>query len=226
MLSQHHVLIYLGVILYFKLQNNVIVSIWSMAQDEDPRWLKSCLVAGERGSGRSPVTRQLRRPSQSLLGFKGSQLCTWQAPNLGADQPVKISQMVAHLLDEFHLLLQAVALQEVTEMKSVRAESRECRSKRAWFRFFSRAMASRLSPNSSWGSSACPESGHSHCASFASSADTQCPCTSPGSSHRSSPCSLWPCGHLLNRKPREWQTLEGCRCRVTMKLMAVSTLVE
>ena len=34
----------------------------------------------------------------------------------GTSQPAEIGQVVTHLLDEFHLLIQEVALQEVTEV--------------------------------------------------------------------------------------------------------------
>ena len=36
-------------------------------------------------------------------------------PSLGTSQPAEVGQVVTHLLDEFHLLLQEVTLQEVTE---------------------------------------------------------------------------------------------------------------
>ena len=38
-------------------------------------------------------------------------------PSLGASQPAEVRQVVAHLLDEFHLLTQEVVLQEVSEMR-------------------------------------------------------------------------------------------------------------
>ena len=37
-------------------------------------------------------------------------------PSMGTSQPVEVGQVVTHPLDEFHLLLQEVALQEVTEV--------------------------------------------------------------------------------------------------------------
>ncbi|KAF6094757.1 hypothetical protein HJG60_011855 [Phyllostomus discolor] len=38
-------------------------------------------------------------------------------PSLGPGQPAAVSQVVAHLFDEFHLFIQEVVLQEVTEMR-------------------------------------------------------------------------------------------------------------
>ena len=49
----------------------------------------------------------------------------------------EVRQVVTLLLDDFHLLTQEEALQEVTEVASVQTELRTCRSQRAQFRFFS-----------------------------------------------------------------------------------------
>ena len=49
----------------------------------------------------------------------------------------EVRQVVTLLLDDFHLLTQEEALQEVTEVVSVQTELRTCRSQRAQFRFFS-----------------------------------------------------------------------------------------
>jgi len=61
--------------------------------------------------------------------------------SLGAGQPAEVSQVVAHLLDEFHLLIQEVLPQEVQAWGSMRAEPRACRP--TSFRFF-RIMAASL----------------------------------------------------------------------------------
>ena len=50
--------------------------------------------------------------------------------------------MVAHLL-EFHLT-QRVVLQELTEVRICVGRPRACRSKRAWFRFFSKAKVTSM----------------------------------------------------------------------------------
>lgn len=58
----------------------------------------------------------------------------------------EVRQVVALLLDDFHLLIQEEALQKVTEVASVQTELRTCRYQRAQFRFFSRTlMACRAS---------------------------------------------------------------------------------
>ena len=49
-------------------------------------------------------------------------------PHLGTKQPAEVSQVVTHLLDEFHLLLQEVTLPKVTEVGSVWVDPRPCRS--------------------------------------------------------------------------------------------------
>ena len=46
-------------------------------------------------------------------------------PSLGATQPADVSQVVAHLLEELHLLIQEMVLQEVTEL-SERRERKHC----------------------------------------------------------------------------------------------------
>lgn len=40
-------------------------------------------------------------------------------PGLGASQPIKVGQVVVHLLHEFHFLIEEVALQEVKIWRSV-----------------------------------------------------------------------------------------------------------
>ena len=49
-------------------------------------------------------------------------------PSLGTSQPAEVGQVVTHLLDEFHLLLQEVTLPKVTEVGSVWVDPRPCRS--------------------------------------------------------------------------------------------------
>ena len=76
---------------------------------EGSGWLKSCLVAAERGfrqklwhqRGPSKTTR-LRR---LLVVLAGEPLEESPAqPCLGTSQPAEVGQVVAHLPDEFHLL--------------------------------------------------------------------------------------------------------------------------
>ena len=47
---------------------------------------------------------------------------------LGSSQPAEVGQVVTHLLDELHLLLQEVTLPKVTEVGSVWVDPRPCRS--------------------------------------------------------------------------------------------------
>lgn len=80
-------------------------------------------------AGRSPDTRSL--PERLPVVLEGD--------------PCRGRQVVV-LLDEFHLLIQEEALQEVMEVGSVQTELRTCRSQRAQCRFFSRTlMACRAS---------------------------------------------------------------------------------
>ena len=53
---------------------------------------------------------------------------------------------VAHLLDEFHLPIQDVVLQEVTELRVCAGRPRAGRSKRAWVRLFSRTVVASMCP--------------------------------------------------------------------------------
>ena len=63
----------------------------------------------------------------------------WAPASLGTSLPgrgrKRVSKVLAHLLDEFHLPIQEVALQEVTEVVvvvgSALAEPKACRFKRA-----------------------------------------------------------------------------------------------
>ena len=75
-------------------------------------------------AGRSPDTRSLPE----------------RLPVVLEADPCRGRQVVALLLDEFHLLIQEEALQEVVEVGSVQTELRTCRSQRAQFRFFSRTL--------------------------------------------------------------------------------------
>lgn len=80
----------------------------------------------------------VRGTPQSLLGSGGSQSCLRvgfpkrysSSPakrSLRASQPAAVSQVTAHLLGEFHLLIQEVVLREVTE--SAQVQARACRYK-------------------------------------------------------------------------------------------------
>ena len=49
-------------------------------------------------------------------------------PSLGTREPAQVGQVVAHLLDELHLLIQEVVLQEVTELSDRRENVTICKS--------------------------------------------------------------------------------------------------
>ena len=75
---------------------------------------------------RKPNTRGMQRgPSKSSGLQKLLAVCEGETleeilaqPSLGSSgQPAEVSQVVTHLLDEFHFLIQEVVLQEVTEMR-------------------------------------------------------------------------------------------------------------
>lgn len=76
-------------------------------------WLKSCLLAGERGSGRNPDGRGMQRSRSKAAGLSKLLVVLvgepseerFAQPGLGACQPAEVGQVVAHLLDDFHLLL-------------------------------------------------------------------------------------------------------------------------
>ena len=109
---------------------------------------------------------------------------TLSQPSLGAGQPAEVSHVVTLLLDEFHLLTQEVALQEVTEL-------RICAGRPQW-PSARKGPGSGSSPGPQWLPwcpefhpthlgvvSAHPGRGQGRCAGFASSSDAQCPHASP-----------------------------------------------
>ena len=116
---------------------------------------------------------------QRLLGLAAqARACVWafRRGTLPA-QPVEVNQVVAHFLDEFHLLIKELVLQEVTEIRVCVGRPRACRSRRAWFRFFSKAMVtpmvSWVLPHSSCMTSVRGGRRHGHCTGFASLRDAR-----------------------------------------------------
>ena len=95
-----------------------IVSIWSMAWERAPAWLKSCLVALGRCSGRSPDTRGMQRVPSEAAGLEapspsGVEVDPSKGHSPAQRQPV--CQVDPQILAEFHLLICEVILQDVTE---------------------------------------------------------------------------------------------------------------
>lgn len=143
----------------------VIGCIWTVAWEKPPGWFKRCLVATGRGSGRSPNTRGVRegplqRKATGLQRFlvvfedEPFQKTPTQA-SPGACQPARLVRWSPTFLTISlpHL--------ESGSPESQRDEGRlGIQIQRAWFRFFSKAMAasmvSRVLPHSSWASSAHP----------------------------------------------------------------------
>lgn len=137
----------------------VIGCIWTVAWEKPPGWFKRCLVATGRGSGRSPNTRGVRegplqRKATGLQRFlvvfedEPFQKTPTQA-SPGACQPARLVRWSPTFLTISlpHL--------ESGSPESQRDEGRlGIQIQRAWFRFFSKAMAasmvSRVLPHSSW----------------------------------------------------------------------------
>ena len=91
-----------------------IVSIWSIAWERAPAWLKSCLVALGRCSGRSPDTWGMQvAAGPEALSPSGVEVDPSKGHLPAQRQP--ICQVDAQLLAEFHLLICEVILQDVTE---------------------------------------------------------------------------------------------------------------
>lgn len=135
--------------IYFFAAENYIVSIWFEIQERAPRWLNWCLVAAERGFREKP--RHQRGSSKSsglqklLVVLEGEVFEDVLAqPSLGTRQPAEAGQMVTHLLDELHLLIQEVFSRKSQRWDPSQAKPRACRSRRAWFRFFSKRMAASI----------------------------------------------------------------------------------
>lgn len=87
--------------------------------------------------GRSAKARHQRnaeRPLKGLWARKAPGLLEGELlgeiltqPSLGTGRPSEISQVAAHLLDEFHFLIQEVVLQEVRERRFCEGRTRACR---------------------------------------------------------------------------------------------------
>ena len=100
-----------------------------------------------------PDTREMQRgPSKAsglqrlLVVLEGEPFAEILAPpSLGAGQPAGVSQVVAHLPDEFHLLIQEMVLPKSQRQGSVPGEPGACRSRRAWFRFSKAKVACMVS---------------------------------------------------------------------------------
>ena len=189
-----------------------------------PGWSKSCLVAAERGSGRSPDTGGMQRGPSKAAGLQRPpsylRVSLWKSywlspPLQPRRQPAPVgggvSQVVAICLMSFSCSSRK-RLSRKSRVGVCAARAQGCRSTRAWLRFFSRAVAasllSRVLPHSSWDGFCAPGRGHSRFAGFASSRDAGRPCPSPWRTHkRSGPRPPEPHPRGRNRSP------EGGRCR-------------
>ena len=65
-------------------------------------------------------------------------------PALGACQPIEVGQVVTHLLDEFHLLIQEIVLQEVTEMRLCVSRTQGRQIQKGLFQVLSKAKAASM----------------------------------------------------------------------------------
>ena len=226
--------------LFFYCSAKIFVSIWCTAWERAPGWLKSCLVASGRGSGRSPYTSGMTEgPLQGCWapeapsGAWGWAFWRDTCPARPEGRPAReVSQVITHLLDEFHLLIWKVALPEVTKMEYVLAEPRAWRSQRAWFRFFSSPMAASMEfwvlPHSSW---------ESFCTYWKRSRPQRwfCICkrhSVPSCFSLANWWKRWPTPSRATSlrwrwdEPREREVEEAHRCRLTGQLTAASTSVE
>ena len=93
-----------------------------------------------------PDTRECREATQMpLVVLEGEPFKEILAhPSLGASQPAEVRQVVAHLLDEFHLLTQEVFLQEVSEMRVCVDRTQGIQVQKGRFRFFSMTMVASM----------------------------------------------------------------------------------
>ena len=89
-----------------------------MAWERAPVWLQGeaqAQVLAPGGCQKGPSKAAgFRRLLVMLEGESFKEILT--QPSLGTSYPVEVRQVVVHLLNEFHLLIQEVILQEVTEM--------------------------------------------------------------------------------------------------------------
>lgn len=85
---------------------------------EGSRWLQSCLIASGQGSeaavGCQSGPSKATGSGRLLVGLEGEPLKRYSPSQPGGGQPKQVSQVVAHL-DEFHLYIRELMLQEVTE---------------------------------------------------------------------------------------------------------------
>ena len=113
MILFYFILFYFILFIYFFAAKSFIVSIWSTFWERAPEWLKSCLVAAWEkvqaqvlapgGCQRSPSKAAgLQRLLVVLESEPFEKIFT--QPSLGGGQPAEVSQVVAHLLDEFYLI--------------------------------------------------------------------------------------------------------------------------
>lgn len=150
-------------------------------------------------------------------------------PSLGTRKPVEMSQVVTIFLMSFTASSSKWFSRNSQRWTFVEAEPRACKSKRSWFRFFSRTMAvpwhPRIYPTHFGMVSAHAGRGSGHWAGFGSSRDTQHLPASLPTPGRSGPCPPEPQGWCGNKSP------ERGRCRrhvgmLTGWLTAASTSME
>lgn len=85
----------------------------------------------ERDSGRRQTAGEHRSPSkasglQAMFEAEPSEETIAQT-SLWVSQLAEVSQVVAHLVDDFHLLIPELVLQEVTEMRANASRTQACR---------------------------------------------------------------------------------------------------
>ena len=201
----------------FFVAKSFIISIWSKAWERAPGCLKNCLVAADRGFRQKPCHQ---RAPQRPLGSGGTYSCLMvslskrysPSPAWG---PASLQRWVSWspiFLMSFTSSSRKWLLRKSQRRGSERVGPRACRSKRAWFKFFSmRMVASIVSwvlPHHLEMASARPGRGHGRCTGFAFSRDARCP--------RTSPQPILEKGGLCPPEPQCWgwnRSLERGRCR-------------
>lgn len=124
---------------------SICATIWARV----PGWWKSCLVAAGRGSGRSPGISGLPEGSLKACWAPEAPSCargwaflkhTGPAPPAG-QSACEVSQVVAMFLMRFTSWPRKWLFRKSQRRASAHVELRARRSRRTWFRFFSRTTA-------------------------------------------------------------------------------------
>lgn len=106
-----------AIILFFSAVKSLIVCIWSRAWARVLGWLKCQRLKGERVGGTRPSTRGLPEgPSKAAELWRLAKRKRYLPSPAWGCPACRGESGGGHLVDEFHLLMQEMVLQKVTEM--------------------------------------------------------------------------------------------------------------